>query len=342
MCCPLFEAAGASEEEADTVGERLVEANLLGHDSHGIIRIPQYLAAIESGNVRPGAQIEVVGETTATAALDGHWGFGQVVASRAAAMAAEKARSGGVAVVTVRHSYHIGRLGSYVEKLARDGLLGILTANAHGTGSGIAPWGGTQARLATNPLAIGIPTTSDSLRGPLVLDMTTSAVAEGKVRVKRNRGEEVPDGWLLDADGHPSTDPAAFYGPPRGSLLPFGGAGGHKGYGLGVVVDLLSGALSGGGATGRPDAQHGNAYMLMVIDPAQFGPLDRYYEMVDGFLEFVKSSAPMDGFQQVLVPGEIEQNEKARRAAGIFVEDETWRQILDCATDLNVSIQEDE
>ena len=343
VCRSLFAAAGASEEEADTVGARLVEANLLGHDSHGVIRIPQYLAAIEAGGVQPGAPLEITRETSASAALDGHWGFGQVVASKAAAIAATKARHVGVAAVTVRNSYHIGRLGSYVEELARDGLLALLLANAHGTGPCVAPWGGAQRRLATNPLAVGIPTTSESLRGPIVLDMTTSSVAEGKVRVKRNRGERVPDGWLLDAEGRPTNDPESLYGAPRGSILPFGGSGGaHKGYGLNVVVDLLAGALSGASTTtGSPDAQHGNAFFFMVLDPFQFIAADDYYPMVDGLVSFVKSSVPMASFEEVLVPGEIEERERAERGEkGIFVEEETWRQILACADALGVSVVE--
>lgn len=266
-----------------------------------------------------------------------------MVASKAAAIAATKARDGGVAAVTVRNSYHLGRLGSYVEELAQDGLLALLLANAHGTGPCVAPWGGAQRRLATNPLAVGIPTTSECLSGAIVLDMTTSAVAEGKVRVKRNRAERVPDGWLLDAEGRPTNEPESLYGEPRGSILPFGGSGGaHKGYGLNVVVDLLAGALSGASTTGTPDAQHGNAFFFMVLDPFQFVAADDYYQMVDGFVSFVKSSAPMAGFEEVLVPGEIEERARAEREEkGIFVEEETWRQILACADALGVSLEEE-
>ena len=342
VCCRLFAAAGASEEEADTVGARLVESNLLGHDSHGVIRIPQYLAAIEAGAVQPGAPLEITRETSASAVIDGHWGFGQVVASKAAAIAAWKAHSGGVAAVTVRNAYHIGRLGSYVEEMAADGLLAILLANAHGTGPCVVPWGGARGRLATSPLAVGIPTTSDSLRGPMVLDITTSSVAEGKVRVKRNRGERVPDGWLQDAEGRPTNDPESLYGTPRGSILPFGGSGAaHKGYGLNVVVDLLAGALSGAGTTGTPDARHGNAFFLMVLDIFQFIPAHDYYQMVDGLVSFVKSSAPMADFEEVLVPGEIELREREKRVEqGIFVEEETWQQIHACADTLGVSLED--
>jgi uncharacterized oxidoreductase len=284
--------------------------------------------------------LEITRETSASAVIDGHWGFGQVIASKAAAIAASKARSGGVAAVTVRNSYHIGRLGSYVEQLAGDGLLAILMANAHGTGPCVVPWGGAQGRLSTSPLAVGIPTTSESLRGAMVLDMTTSSVAEGKVRVKRNRGESVPDGWIQDAEGRPTNDPESLYATPRGSILPFGGGGAHKGYGLNVVVDLLAGALSGAGTTGAPDAQHGNAFFLLVLDLFQFIPADDYYQMVDGLVSFVKSSAPLAGFKEVLVPGEVEAREREKREKqGLYVEEETWRQIHSCAESLGVSLK---
>ena len=176
-----------------------------------------------------------------------------------------------------------------------------------------------------------------------MLDMTTSSVAEGKVRVKRNRGESVPDGWLLDAEGRPTNDPQSLYGTPRGSILPFGGSGGaHKGFGLNVVVDLLAGALSGAGTTGTPQAQHGNAFFLMALDLSQFIPADEYYRMVDGLVSFVKSSAPMVDFEEVLVPGEIEARErKKREMGGIFVEEETWHQIVACADALGIGLEEE-
>ena len=200
-------AAGVRDADAHLVADLLVDANLVGHDSHGIIRIPQYLSSIEAGDISTGLPVEVSRETPSSCVLDGQWGFGQVVASKAVDIGVAKAQQGGVSAVTVRQSNHIGRLGSYVEDAASQGAIALLLANAHGAGVSTAPWGGTQPRLSTNPLAVGIPAAPPSMPGPMVLDMTTSAVAEGKIRVKRNRGEPTPDGWILNLQGEPTNDP---------------------------------------------------------------------------------------------------------------------------------------
>ena len=336
-CRSLFLAARVPASEAAAVAGRLVEANRLGHDSHGVIRVPQYLAAIAGGEVVPGAPLETAAETPASATLDGNWGFGQVVAGRAAEVCIAKARQCGLAAVTVRRSYHVGRLGAYVEELARQRQIGLMMANAHGRGAVIAPWGGAEGRLATNPVAVGVPTGDP--QAPIVLDMTTSAVAEGKVRVKLNRGEPVPDGWLLDNRGQPTSDPADLYTEPRGTLLPFGGAAGHKGYGLGVIVDLLGGALSGAGTTGHARARLGNGCFLLALDVGQFLPFGDFAAEVDGFVRYLKSTPPMAGFEEVLIPGEVERRESARRGGEIAVDGETWRQIAACAEKLGVEIE---
>lgn len=341
-CRQLLIAAGATAQEAECVAERLVESNLMGHHSHGVIRLPQYLGAIEKGEIVPGADPEIVSETAASAVIDGHWGFGQVIARRAAGIAVEKARSAGVAAVTVRRANHIGRLGSYVEEVAGHGMIGMLFCNAHGAGVGVAPWGGRSPRIATNPIAAAVPmwTTGETVSGRsmMVLDMTTSVVAEGKVRVKRNRGEPTPEGWILDAEGKPTTNPDEFYGPPTGSILPFGGSqSGYKGYGLGVVVDLLAGALSGAGTTRKPGARIGNAALLIVVNIEQFAPRGEFAQSVCELADFVKSSALMDGFDEIVLPGELEQRQMASSGkAGVFIEGETWEQITDLQVKLRV------
>ena len=323
----IFAAAGVPRGEARTVAGQLVDSNLAGHDSHGIIRLPQYINTIEKGEIVPGVEIEVSQETPVSAVVDGRWGFGQVVLGRAVELGLERAKGMGIAALTVRHANHVGRLGSYAEQIAREGMIGLLFLNMHGGGVIVVPWGGREARLGTNPLAIGVPTASGE---PLVLDMTTSVVAEGKVRVLRNRGEKVPEGWVVDAEGSPTDDPAAFYGPPRGGLLPFGGAAGHKGYGLNVIVELLGGALSGAGCVGTA-ARNGNGVLLMVLNIASFVPLEEFYRQVDDFIAFVKSSPTATGFDEIFMPGEIESRQRQKRTAeGIFVEEETWKQILEC------------
>lgn len=333
----VFEAIGTSPDNARLVARLLAEANAVGHDSHGVIRIPQYLESAEKGDVVPDAEVVCVSDTPVTAIVDGNWGFGQVTMSRATDIALEKAGKTGLAAVAVRNANHIGRLGSYVEHVANHGMVGLCFVNAIGTpGYRMAPWGGTEPRLVTDPVAFGIPHSSGS---PIVMDMTTTVVAEGKVRVQRNRGEPTPDGWLLDADGNPTNDPNALYADPPGSILPLGGmTAGHKGYGLNVAIELLAGVLSGSGTIGK-DQRLSNGVLLIVLDIAQFLPLEDFYCESDAFVTHVKSSPPKEGFTEILLPGEIEARVRAQRERdGIFIEDETWNQIKAWATKLGTTV----
>ena len=330
----IFAAAGSPPDQARIVAELLVEANTVGHDSHGVIRIPQYLGMIEKGEIDPGADIAIVRDTPAAAVLDAQWAFGQVAMSRAVDIARRKAGQTGVAAVTLRRDNHIGRLGSYVDQLARDNMIGLLFVNGSPT-CRMAPWGGTEARLGTNPLATGVPTADGP---PIVLDMTTTVVAEGKVRVQRNRNEPAPDGWLLDAQGQPTNDPNVLYSEPRGTILPLGGSVGYKGFGLNVAVELLAGALSGSGCVGQ-DRQFSNGVLLMAINVAHFTPLDEFHREVSDFVAFVKSSPTAPGYEQIFMPGEIEAQVRHKRLAeGLFIEDETWQQIAACADQLGCAL----
>ena len=242
----IFEAAGVPEDEAQIVAESLVKSNLTGHDSHGFIRVPQYVDTMKKGSTVPGAELEVVSETPNTAVLKGNWGFGQVMARKAMEVAIGKARTNFVSTVTMSQSNHIGRLGEYPVIAVENGMIGMIMINNHGTGQLMTPWGGTARRLSPSPMSIGLPTGSAD---PVVLDISMSVMAEGKVRVKRNRGEKLQEGAIIDAEGNPSTEPKDLYGPPQGAILPFGGIVGYKGYGLGFVVDVLAGALSGAGCS---------------------------------------------------------------------------------------------
>ncbi len=333
----ILAAVGLSEENARLVAELLAEANSMGHDSHGIIRIPQYLELIDKGEIVADAEVEVLQESMLTPIVDGNWGFGQVTMNRAVEIGLEKASQSGLVAVAVRGSNHIGRLGSYVDRIARQGMIGLMFVNAVGTPAfRMAPWGGTEPRLVTDPLAFGIPSPSGE---PIVMDMTTTVVAEGKVRVKRNRGEQTPDGWLLDSDGNPTNDPNDLYGDPPGSILPLGGAtAGHKGYGLNIAIELLAGVLSGTGSTGTGE-RLANGVLIIILDIAQFLPLDEFHQEAKSFIAHVKSSPPAAGFDEILLPGEIEQKVKKQRAQeGIFVEDETWEQIIEWGNKLGVSL----
>jgi uncharacterized oxidoreductase len=334
----IFQGAGSPEEEARLVSRYLINANLMGHDSHGVIRIPQYLTNVKEGRCMPGAPLEVVQETPATAVVNANWNYGQVAATRAMEMAVEKASRQAVSSVGVHHCNHIGRLGEYpLLATARD-MIGIVTANGHGVGQIVVPYGGAEGRMVTNPIAVGIPTGRGE---PIMLDMATSVVAEGKVRVKRNRGEPTPEGWLVNNQGIPTTDPADLYTSPRGALLPLGGLiAGHKGYGLSLVIEILSGALTRAGCA-RPTASLGgpNGVFILVLNIAAFTPVEDFKQDVEQFVAYVKGTRPMEGFTEILLPGEPEAREQQRRSAdGIAIDDETWRQIVATASEFGVKV----
>ncbi len=335
-CRRIFLAAGAPPEVAHRVAESLVDSNLAGHDSHGVIRVEQYIEMLGDARINPRAEPRVVRETANTAVIDGGWQFGQVAARQAMDAAIVKAWSGGVAVVQLYQSGHIGRLGEYAaQSLTRD-MIGIVTTNNHGSGQVLSPFGGIARRLSPSPLAIAVPGGRDF---PIVLDMTTSVVAEGKVRVKRARGEKLPEGWILDPQGLPSTDPADFYGPPAGSLTPLGGASGYKGFALAFMIDILSGALGGAGCSRQdPPPLRGNGVFLQVINPAVFGAADRLPQEVAALVDYVRSSPLAPGHDRIQIPGQPEHETRLRRLqTGIPIEDDTWRKLQAIASSLGLS-----
>ena len=334
----IFTAAGVSEDTASLVAELLVEANLCGHDSHGVIRVPQYLNSIKTGDINPSAEVEIKRNGNCTALIDGHWNFGQVIMNQAVEMAIEKAETHGLAGIAINQANHIGRLGSYVETIARHDMIGILYVNAVGAPAyRMAPWGGTEPRLATDPLAKGIPTSNGD---PIVIDMTTTVVAEGKVRLKRNRKEQTPVGWLLDAEGNSTTDPNSLYANPSGSIQPLGGiAAGYKGYGLNIAIELLAGALSGTGCVGKKGQRLSNGVMLLAISIAEFCDLQEFFEESDRFIAFVKSSKPSRKDSKIQLPGEVELLIKNKRMKnGIVIDEETWAQICNASSDFGLII----
>jgi uncharacterized oxidoreductase len=334
----IFEAAGAPINEAQMTARLLATANLVGHDSHGVIRISQYLGFMEIGDLIPGAPIEIIRETSASAVINGNWGFGQVIASKAMEVAIEKAKNVAVSCVTVQRCNHIGRLADYALMATPHEMIAMIVANNHGAGRNVAAWGGRSRRISTNPLCVAIP------RGehmPILTDITSSIVAEGKVRLMRNRGGQVPEGWIMDAEGNPSTDAKDFYDEPRGTILPLGGMVGHKGYALSAVIDMLSGGLSGGGCSREGVTQVGNATLITVYNISSFVPIEEFYQEMNDFVEYVKSSELAPGFEEALVPGEPEARiEAKRRAEGIFVEEETWRQLLASAEKVGTQLED--
>jgi uncharacterized oxidoreductase len=327
----IFAALRVPEGDAAWVARLLVRANLRGHDSHGVIRIPQYVGSIRKGETNPRPTMQVLQETPTTAILDGDLGLGQVVARRATEVALDKAARQGLAAVGVRRSNHIGRLADYAELAAARGFVGLVWTNAP-TAPSVVPYGGISRRLSTNPLAVAIPGPGGGVA--ISVDMATSIVAEGKVRVKRNRKEPLPDGWAIDPAGRPVTDSEGFYGPPRAGLLP---AGGHKGTALGLIVEVLGGILSGEGAIGDRTGPVHNGTFLVLIEVARFLPLVDFTGQVTDLVRWVKSATPGAAAAEVLVPGEPEARSEAhRRAHGIPVEAETWRQIEEIAAELGV------
>ncbi len=345
----IFEASGAPEDDAAEVAAHLVEANLKGHDSHGVIRTVHYVVSVQEGRTVPAAAIEVERETETTAVVNGNWNFGQVVAREAMAIAIAKARAHGLAAVGGYQSAHIGRVGAYGEQAAAEGMVALGWVNGHGASAFVAPFGGMARRLATNPLFVAAPTGDPE--APFVLDMATPVVAEGKVRVARNRGAELAPGLIVDGDGAPSTDPLDLYGGeppgsrPVGALLPLGtgigyGAGGdagagHKGYVLGLAVDLLAGALTGAGASsGGPS--RGNGFFFITVDPERFVGLGPFEGELAGLLDYVRQPPYAEGFDEILTPGEPERRRMAERRDGIPLDDETWRQIAEAAASVGV------
>src|SRR5271156_5510325 len=233
----LFVAAGTPADEAALVMRHIVGANLVGHDSHGVIQIPTYIERIKVGHIVPGAPWVIVKESPNHTVVDGHWAFGYVANDKAMRLTIEKAEKGNVAAATVFRQGHIGRLSSYSQMAAKAGMIGIVTADSGRSPKAVAPFGGREARLGTNPITIAVPSDLD---GPLYLDMATSAVAAGKIALAAARGDQVPEGWITARDGKPTTDPKRYRG---GALLPLGGTEGYKGTGLAVIVEILCGLL---------------------------------------------------------------------------------------------------
>lgn len=332
----ILQGAGVVATEADIVAKELKDANLVGHDSHGVMRLMQYVDYIEAGHIKPSGQFEVVKDGPAFAIYDGHFNFGQVSATKAMELGMEKALAGGSSTVMIRNCNHVGRLGSYSQKAALRGFATMMCVNAPGPG-GVAPFGGIERRLGTNPITMSAPWGDSAL----VLDMTTSASAEGKLRVAFQKGDSVPEGWIIDSNGTPSTDPSVFYADPPGSLLPLGGPLGFKGFGMSVMIDVFGGILSGSGVC-REDLPRGaNGVWMYFIDITQFIEKREYDALMEKYVAYIKSSKKLTGVDQIYMPGEIELSREAQRQEnGVEIPAETWRQISELATRLKVSLED--
>jgi LDH2 family malate/lactate/ureidoglycolate dehydrogenase len=316
----LLRAAGASTEEADAVAIGCVDANLAGHDSHGVIAVPTYIDRIKAGHIVPGATWSIVQESPTTTVIDGQWGFGFHVNARAMALTIEKAKTANVAACTVFRQSHVGRLAAYPLMAMRAGMIGIATADSGRSPKHVAPFGGREARLGTNPISIAVPS---DLEAPFYLDMATSAVAAGKIQLAVARGESIPTGWIIDAEGRHTTDPTQYRN--GGALLPLGGSEGYKGSGLAAMVEVLCGLLTGLGFGVEPTGRHNDGCFMAVFNVAAFRPLAQFKREVADFARYLKSTPPSEGSTGVYYPGELEGlRERQRRRDGIEIEDATW------------------
>lgn len=327
----LLHAKGAPFHIAAIVADSLVHANRRGHDSHGFIRAAQYCDWIDRGWIDPAAEAECVVDEPHVVQVDGNFGFGQYIGRTATDWAIESARDGGHCVLTISRAAHLGRIGEFMEQAAEEGLVCFSFTNTHGGGLVTAPHGGCERRLSANPLAAGAPLPD---RPPMMMDIATSSIAAGKVKVAIARGEPLPPGHLVDAGGRPSTDPNAYDADPPGALLPFGG---HKGYGLAMFCEVLAGALTGAGCSTTGVDRVANGFLALFLDPAAFCGEDFYRAELAALIPHVKSSRLMAGHDEILYPGEPEARAEAERGEAVAIEASTWDRTAQLARTLGVT-----
>ena len=337
LIAECFSACKVPAEHARIVAGHLVDAEACGVTSHGVARVPQYLDAIQEGRIATTPELGVVSETVATARLDGQRGLGPVMALLAMDFAITQATRTGAAVVTLSNCSHTGRLGSYTEHAAKCGMAAMMMVNAGGHGQWVAPFGGTAGRLSTNPISIAVPAND----GPIVLDIATSAAPEGKIRALMALAQSVPHGWLIDQKGRATTDPATLYSSPRGALLPFGG---HKGFGLAVLIEALAGLLSGAGCccdAAAPLAGSTDGVFIVVVDVRAFCDADEYRRQIGQLAQHLKTCPTASDVSEILLPGELERRTRERQLRdGIPVEEATWRLLEQIGQKLGISTGE--
>ena len=333
----ILAAEGAPPAEASRVARHLVDANLKGHDSHGVGMLETYASHARLGTLKPAAHGRTISDAPPFLQVDGQRGHGQVVAHEATEAAIARTRADGACILAVRDAHHMGRIGTYGEMAAGAGLVAILVVNVVGHRGLVAPHGGAFGRLGTNPICIAVPHGDPAT--PFVLDMATSKVAVGKLRVAAAKGEELPDGHALDGHGNPTRDPGVIWAEPGGCVLPFGG---HKGSGLGLAIDILAGALTGGD-TLQPGHPRGptivNNLFGILVDPGRLGSLGRFQDEVRAILDYMRDCRPVDPSQPVVVAGEPERAARAERAAtGIPIDDGTWASVQKAAEIVGVDL----
>ena len=336
----LLRAAGASEEEADAVAVGCVNANLAGHDSHGIIAIPTYIDRIKAGHIVPGAKWTIVQESPTTTVIDGHWGFGFHVNAKAMALTIEKAKTANVAACTVFRQSHVGRLAAYPLMAMREGMIGIATADSGRSPKIVAPFGGREARLGTNPISIAVPS---DLEAPFYLDMATSAVAAGKIALAAARGEQIPKGWVVDSEGRHDHRSRAQY-RKGGALLPLGGTEGYKGSGLAAMVEVLCGLLTGLGFGVEPTGRHNDGMLHGGVQcrgvPAAEGFQEGSRRVRDAISKRRRPRKAPTACS-IRARSSISARSSSASVAGIDIEDATWDKLRALAGDYKLAAELD-
>jgi hydroxycarboxylate dehydrogenase B len=325
----ILVAAGSSTVEADAVAENLVMANLSGHDSHGVGMLPRYVDAVLEDGLIPNSSVKVLSDIGTMLSLDAQRGFGQITGAQAMELGMARAKQHGSCIMTLARAHHLGRIGHFAEMATAQGLVAMHFVNVQSRPV-VAPWGGGDGRFGTNPCCIGIPLPGEP---PFLLDFATSRVAQGKMRVAHNKGESVPDGYLIDEQGRATNDPGVVVVPQPGGL--FGALmtfGEHKGYGMAVACELLGGALSGGGTYHRPaDMARAvlNGMLTILIDPSKLGTEVSFAQESKAFIEWLRQSPTGAGFDALRIAGEPEREARVARARdGIVVDASTWGEIV--------------
>ena len=325
----LFVAAGADQADANQTAEHLVLANLKGHDSHGVVMAPSYVGNIKRGFLDPKAHIEIVKDAGGVILIDGCAGFGQVVGKEATMFGIERAQENGIACVGLRNAHHLGRIGSYGERCAEANMVSVHFVNVVGHEPLVAPYNGAERRLQTNPFCAVAPRDNAP---PIILDMATSFIAFGKVKVAFNAGKSIRDGALVDHNGLPTNDPNVMFSEPGGAVQPFGL---YKGYGLALMCELFGGALVGEWTMQPDNKRNGtviNNMLMMILNPAVFGGSERFQHEITAMVDYLHDTQPAKGADRVRIPGEPERETMAERSVGgIPLDDRTWSELLNAA-----------
>jgi len=329
----IYEKVGVPSEHAWLAADTLVQADLWGHQSHGMLRLAWYLARLQSGAMKANTKTTLVTDAKSIAVLDGQHGVGQVIARQAVEQAVTRAKNHGVGVVSVRNSNHFGTCMYFTRMCAKEGMIALLMSNA---GPNMAPWGGMKKKIGTNPISIAVPGGS---HGPVVMDMANSGVARGKIYLAEKQGKDIPLGWALDSKGRPTTDPRQAI---EGLILPMAG---HEGYVFGAMCVILSGVLSGSGFLEQvhgpydPTNLSFAGHLLIALDVSNFQPLAQFEHSIDDYIKSLKDVPLAEGHDKVYFPGEMENDfDVVNRRDGLLLAKDTLKSLSDIAKEFNLSV----